>query len=311
MNHFRQIDLNLLIYLDALLRERNVTRAAEQLNITQPAMSNGLKRLRTLLNDPILVRTSEGMVPTERALAMKSQVRELLYSVEEIIQPTRAFEPGESDRVFRMMISDYAASTLMSPLLKALREHAPDVTIDLMTPSDVSFHDVENGKVDIAINRFEDLPQSFHQKQLWQDDFACLIHQSHPLLENYTLEGYLEAEHSWVSKTGFGVGIGMTPDAVQKLGWVDNALAKIGHTRRIQVFTRNYHVAMHLAREGLIATLPKRAAKLYEDAPDLVLREPPFAIPEIDLQMIWSPLLQHDEGHRWFRQLVSEVAERS
>ncbi|MCC5854602.1 MAG: LysR family transcriptional regulator [Idiomarina sp.] len=309
MNHFRQIDLNLLIYLDALLRERNVTRAAEQLNITQPAMSNGLKRLRNLLNDPILVRTSEGMVPTERALIMQPQVREILYSVEEIIQPSRNFTPAESDRVFRMMVSDYAASTLMSPLLKSLRDQAPHVTIDLMTPSDVSFHDVENGKVDIAINRFDDLPQSFHQKQLWQDDFACLIHKDHPLLADYTLENYLKAQHCWVSKTGFGVGIGMTPDAVQKLGWVDGALSKMGHTRRIQVFTRNYHVAMHLAREGLIATLPSRAAALYKDSPDLVLKEPPFAIPSIDLQMIWSPLLQHDEGHKWFRHLVAEVAE--
>ncbi|WP_113908336.1 LysR family transcriptional regulator [Aliidiomarina celeris] len=311
MNHFRQIDLNLLIYLDALLRERNVTRAAEQLNITQPAMSNGLKRLRTLLNDPILVRTSEGMVPTERALAMKPQVRQILYSVEEIIQPTRSFSPQESDRVFRIMVSDYAASTLMSPLLKSLRNQAPHVTIDLMTPSDVSFHDVENGKVDIAINRFDDLPQSFHQKQLWSDDFTCLVHRDHPILENYTLDAYLAAQHCWVSKTGFGVGIGMTPDAVQKLGWVDNALAKLGHTRRIQVFTRNYHVAMHLAREGLVATLPTRAAKLYENNPDLVLKTPPFAIPDIDLQMIWSPLLQHDEGHRWFRQLVSDVASQA
>lgn len=138
-----------------------------------------------------------------------------------------------------------------------------------------------------------------------------MIHKDHPILENYTLEAYLQAEHCWVSKTGFGVGIGMTPDAVQKLGWVDNALAKLGHTRRIQVFTRNYHVAMHLAREGLIATLPMRAAKLYEDAGDLVLKTPPFPIPEIDLQMIWSPLLQHDEGHRWFRQLVAEVAART
>jgi len=311
MNHFRQIDLNLLIYLDALLRERNVTRAAEQLNITQPAMSNGLKRLRTLLNDLILVRTSEGMVPTERALAMKPQVRQILYSVEEIIQPTRSFSPQESDRVFRIMVSDYAASTLMSPLLKSLRNQAPHVTIDLMTPSDVSFHDVENGKVDIAINRFDDLPQSFHQKQLWNDDFTCLVHRDHPILENYTLDAYLAAQHCWVSKTGFGVGIGMTPDAVQKLGWVDNALAKLGHTRRIQVFTRNYHVAMHLAREGLVATLPTRAAKLYENNPDLVLKTPPFAIPDIDLQMIWSPLLQHDEGHRWFRQLVSDVASQA
>ncbi|MCH8493441.1 MAG: LysR family transcriptional regulator [Idiomarina sp.] len=311
MNHFRNIDLNLLIYLDALLRERNVTRAAEQLNITQPAMSNGLKRLRNLLNDPILVRTSEGMVPTERALTMQQPVRQILYSVEEVIQPSRTFTAESSERVFRIMVSDYAASTLMSPLLKALRDQAPQVTIDLMTPSDVSFHDVENGKVDIAINRFDDLPQSFHQKNLWSDDFTCLIHHEHPLLTDYSLDNYLKAQHCWVSKTGFGVGIGMTPDAVQKLGWVDEALAKLGHQRKIRVFTRNYHVAMHLAREGLIATLPTRAAKLYEDNPDLVLKTPPFAIPEIDLQMIWSPLLQHDEGHRWFRQLVADVAAHS
>lgn len=309
MNHFRNLDLNLLVYLDALLREQNVTRAAEQLNITQPAMSNGLKRLRAILNDPILVRTSDGMVATERALAMQSQVQKILYAVEEVIQPTRTFTAASSDRVFRIMISDYAASTLMSPLLKALREQAPHVTIDLMTPSDVSFHDVENGKVDIAINRFDDLPQSFHQKLLWRDDFTCLIQKDHPLLTNYNLKNYLEAQHCWVSKTGFGVGIGMTPDAVQKLGWVDEALAKIGKQRRIRVFTRNYHVAMHLTLEGLIATLPTRAAKLYENHPDMVLREPPFAIPPIDLQMIWSPLLQHDDGHKWFRQLVAEVAE--
>ncbi|HLV49126.1 MAG TPA: LysR family transcriptional regulator [Aliidiomarina sp.] len=311
MNHFRQIDLNLLTYLDALLRERNVTRAAEQLNITQPAMSNALKRLRDLLNDPILVRTSEGMMPTERALAMKPQVRQILYAVEEVIQPSRNFEALASNRVFRIMVSDYAASTLMAPLLNALREKAPGITLDLMTPSDVSFHDVENGKVDLAINRFDDLPQSFHQKLLWNDDFACLVHKNHPLLEHYTLENYLAAQHSWVSKTGFGVGIGMTPDAVQKLGWVDNALAQLGHTRHIKVFTRNYHVAMHLALEGLVATLPRRAANLYKDNPDVVLCEPPFPIPAIDLHMIWSPLLQHDEGHRWFRSLLADVASKS
>lgn len=308
MNQFRQIDLNLLVYLDALLRERNVTRAAEQLNITQPAMSNGLKRLRNLLNDPVLVRTSEGMMPTERALSMQPQVRQVLYSIEEVIQPSRNFVATDSERVFRIMISDYAASTLMSPLLQALREQAPNITIDLMTPSDVSFHDVENGKVDIAVNRFDELPQSFHQKSLWHDEFACLLHKDHPLMSNYTLDEYLKARHSWVSKTGFGVGIGMDPNDVQKLGWVDEALNRLGRQRRIKVFTRNYHVAMYLAKEGLVATLPSKAAKLYEDSPDLVLREPPFAIPAIELKMIWSPLLQHDDGHRWFRQLLAEVA---
>ncbi|HAD47519.1 MAG TPA: LysR family transcriptional regulator, partial [Idiomarina sp.] len=98
MNTIKDIDLNLLVYLDVLLRERNVTRAAAQLNITQPAMSNGLKRLRNLLNDPILVRTSEGMMPTQRALDMQEALRTVLYSVEEMIQPVREFEAATSDR---------------------------------------------------------------------------------------------------------------------------------------------------------------------------------------------------------------------
>ncbi|WP_404399932.1 LysR family transcriptional regulator [Idiomarina seosinensis] len=308
MNTIKEIDLNLLVYLDVLLRERNVTRAAAQLNITQPAMSNGLKRLRGLLNDPILVRTSEGMRPTERALGMQESLRTVLYSVEEMIQPIREFEAATSNRVFRIMASDYAASTLMPRLLNTLDEQAPNVSLDIMTPSDISFHDVENGKVDLAINRFEKLPQSFHQKVLWQDEFSCLIHKQHPLLNNYSLDEYLKAEHVWVSKTGFGVGVGMDPRDIQKLGWVDDALDKLNRRRHIKVFTRNYHVAMYLAREGLVATLPTRAAKLYQNDDTLIIKEPPFSIPALTLTMIWSPLLQHDAGHRWFRQIVAETA---
>jgi len=308
MNSIKDIDLNLLVYLDVLLRERNVTKAAAQLNITQPAMSNGLKRLRTLLSDPILVRTSEGMIPTEWALAMQEPVRHILYSVEEMVQPAREFDAPTSTRVFRIMASDYAASTLMPKLLSELKRQAPKVSLDIMTPSDISFHDVENGKVDIAINRFEKLPQSFHQKALWDDDFSCLVRADHPLLAEYTLDNYLQAEHVWVSKTGFGVGVGIDPEDVQKLGWVDEALDKLGHKREIRVFTRNYHVAMYLARQGLVATLPTRAAALYRNDGELVLKAPPFKIPPLALTMIWSPLLQHDAGHRWFRQLVAETA---
>jgi DNA-binding transcriptional LysR family regulator len=309
MNTIKDIDLNLLVYLDVLLRERNVTKAAAQLNITQPAMSNGLKRLRNLLNDPILVRTSEGMLPTETALRMQEPVRQILYSVEEMVQPSREFDVASSDRVMRIMASDYAASTLVPRLLKQLKQQAPNVALDIMTPSDISFHDVENGKVDLAINRFEKLPQSFHQKKLWEDNFSCLVHKDHPLVQTNNLESYLASEHVWVSKTGFGVGVGMNSDDVQKLGWVDEALGKLGHKRNIRVFTRNYHVAMHLARQGLIATLPTQAATLYKDDDELVILSPPFHIPPLELTMIWSPLLQHDAGHRWFRQLIVDTAE--
>ncbi|GAB60272.1 MULTISPECIES: LysR family transcriptional regulator [Rheinheimera] len=308
--NINKMDLNLLVYLDVLLREKNVTRAANQLNITQPAMSNGLKRLRDLLNDPILVRTSDGMVPTERARELAPVVRGVLLTLEETLQPNKDFEPLNSQRVFRIMASDYAASTLIPALLKKMRVLAPHTSLDIMTPSDVTFHDVENGKVDMAINRFDQLPQSFHQKTVWRDSFSCLINAQNPVLKNFNLDSYLKAQHIWVSKTGFGVGVGMDPKDVQKLGWVDEALAKLGKQRNISVFTRNYHVAMHLAVGiDLIATLPSRAAKLYENDSSMAIMDPPFAIPSIELKMIWSPLLHQDASHIWFRRLIVETAD--
>jgi DNA-binding transcriptional LysR family regulator len=304
-----KIDLNLLIYLDVLLREKNVTRAAGQLNITQPAMSNGLKRLRTLFNDPILVRTSDGMVPTERARALAPAIRKILLELEEALQGEEEFNELNSQRVFRLMASDYAASTLLPKLLKRINQIAPNVTIDIMTPSDVNFHDVEAGKIDMAINRFDELPQSFHQKTIWRDSFSCLLSANNPIVSKFNLSTYLSAKHVWVSKTGFGVGVGMDPKDVQKLGWVDEALARLGKQRNIKVFTRNYHVAMQLALEDeLVATLPTRAALIHKNNADYTVLKPPFDIPDIELKMIWSPLLHHDASHIWFRQLVIEAA---
>lgn len=304
-----KIDLNLLIYLDVLLREKNVTRAASQLNITQPAMSNGLKRLRTLFNDPILVRTSDGMVPTERARGLAPSIRKILLELEEALQGEEEFNELKSQRVFRIMASDYAASTLIPTLLRALNKVAPHITLDIMTPSDVTFHDVEAGKIDMAINRFDELPQSFHQKAIWRDTFSCLLNADSPLVSKFNLNAYLGAKHVWVSKTGFGVGVGMDPKDVQKLGWVDEALARLGKKRDIKVFTRNYHVAMQLAYEdNLIATLPTKAAQLHKNDSNYTIVKPPFDIPDIELKMIWSPLLHHDASHIWFRQLVIAAA---
>lgn len=108
-----RVDLNLLVYLEVLLRERNVTRAAEELGISQPAMSNSLRRLRDLFSDPILVRTSSGMVPTDRAIELQPLIRSVLIAAEEAIQPKKEFKPLESDRIFRIMASDYTECTLL------------------------------------------------------------------------------------------------------------------------------------------------------------------------------------------------------
>jgi DNA-binding transcriptional LysR family regulator len=305
-----KVDLNLLVYLDVLLRECNVTRAAEELGISQPAMSNSLRRLRDLFADPILVRTSDGMTPTDRALELQPLVRTVLAAAEQAVLPKTDFKPSGSNRIFRIMASDYTEATLLPVLLRRLLKEAPNVRLDIMTPSDVSFHDVERGKVDLVINRFDSLPQSFHQVHLWDDSFSCVVSASNPISKNWNLDAYLSAKHVWVSKTGMGVGVGMSSDDVQRLGWVDDALDKIGAKRNIALFTRHYQAALLLGEQkNLIVTLPSMAARQLESNPNVVILDPPFEIPRMRLKMVWSPLLQHDPGHRWMRQLIKTVSE--
>lgn len=304
-----RIDLNLLVYLDVLMREQSVTKAAVQLSITQPAMSNGLKRLRELFKDPILVRTSDGMTPTQRAVELQPVIREVLAKLENAIQPEQEFSAEESQRTFRIMASDYAESTLLLAVLQALRERAPNIVLDVITPSDVTFHDVEHGKVDMAINRFDTLPLSFHQKVIWEDAFCCVVNSNNPIIHKLNLDTYLQCQHVWVSKTGFGVGVGIDPKEVQKLGWVDAELTKMGKKRDIRVFTRHYHVAIQLAKnQDLVATLPSKIAAMYADDGHITVLATPFAVPPIALKMAWSPLLHQDAGHVWLRRLITEVA---
>lgn len=306
-----RIDLNLLEYLDVLLRERNVTRAASHLGLSQPAMSNGLRRLRVMFDDPLLVRTSEGMTPTERANELQPIIRNVLATIHKAVQPQTAFDAKTAARVFRIMASDYAESTIFPHILLRLREEAPGITLDIMTPSDVSFLDVEQGKVDMVINRFDSIPQSFHEKMIWKDSFTCLFSADNPIRDNFNLQTYLQAQHVWVSKTGMGVGVGINPDDVQRLGWVDEALTRLGKKRHITVFTRHYQAAMLLAEQkDLIVTLPTRAARLQQSNPRVIIREPPFDIPPIDLKMAWSPLLQNNPAHQWMRRLIVEVAQQ-
>lgn len=304
-----RVDLNLLVYLDVLLRERNVTRAASVLGISQPAMSNGLRRLRDLFGDPLLVRTSEGMVPTERARELEPVLRVVLSTVDRAIRPRLDFSPAHSNRNFRIMASDYCESTLIPSLLNRLREFAPAVTLDILSPSDVSYVDVEQGKVDMVINRFDDMPQSFHQVTLWKDTYACLLSVDNPICDNFTLASYLAADHVWVSKSGMGISFGVSPEQSQQLGRVDNALALLGHRRNIKIFTRHYQAAMLLAEQkNLVVTVPAKAALLHKNNPAVVTRTPPFVIPPMELQMAWSPLMHNNPDHRWLRRLIIDIA---
>ncbi|CAA0092034.1 PCP degradation transcriptional activation protein [BD1-7 clade bacterium] len=303
-----KVDLNLLWYLDVLLREKNVTRAAEAVNITQPAMSNCLRRLRDLFDDPLLIRTSDGMEPSEKAQQLAPLIRSAIGEIEKVIEPEMSFDPSQSTRLFRIMASDYSEAVLLPELLSRCREMAPELRFDILTPSDVTSQDLEKGKVDMAINRFNYLPQSFHQVTLWRDNFRCLLSVDNPIAEQFTLNNYLEARHIWVSKTGLGAGVGMSPGQTMRMGWVDEALHDIGKQRNIQVYTRHYQVAGLLAAQpDLIATLPRQAALLHAGDEKLRMLTPPFSIVPIELKMVWSPLLHHNRAHIWLRNLIKQI----
>ena len=304
-------DLNLLTCLHILLEQKSVSKAANHMGISQPAMSHSLARLRKMFNDPLLIRTSKGMSPTPRAEELGPKIREILALIDTAIQPQNDFDAQNEKRIFRIMASDYAESTILPVPLGRLREQAPKVSLDIMTPSDVSFQDLESGRIDLAINRFDSIPGSLHQRTIWRDSFGCLLSRDNPICDNFTLENYLAAQHVWVSKTGMGVGTGVNPDDVRRLGWVDSALAELDHKRNITVYTRHYQVAMLMAEQkDLVATLPIKAARLQGQNPKLALKKPPFFIPHFDLKMAWSPLLHHDPGHQWIRHLIVEVARK-
>ena len=304
-----RIDLNLLVYLDVLLREGNVTRAAEQLGLSQPAMSNGLKRLRDLFNDPLLVRTSDGMAPTDRARELQPLVREALLSIEKAIEPKSGFDAANAQRVFRLMVSDYTESTLIPALLDRLQAEAPGIVLDVLAPGDMSHDDVEKGRVDMAINRFDTLPPAFHQVSLWKDHYVCMLNVNNPVLEDFTLDNYLSAPHVWVSKTGMGASKGINLDDSRRLGWVDTALRQLGKQRQIRIYTRHYLAAMLLAQQkNVIVTLPSKAARIFKGYEAVAIHKPPFRVPPVHLTMAWSPLLQHNPAHQWMRRLVTAVA---
>jgi len=304
-------DLNLLVCFDALMRERNVSRAAEQLNVSQPAMSNSLKRLRALLDDPLLVRTTRGMEPTERALELEPLIRQSLGFAEAALSPTDCFEPRSSQRMFRILVSDYVEGTLISSLVSYLQEHAPEIVLDILTLSDASFQDLEKGKVDLAINRFDHIPQSFYQRSIWKDTFSCLVNAKHELVSHNTIDNYLKAGHIWVSKTGIGVATGMSQDTSSKRGWVDDCLSALNYERKIRVFSRHYQIVPLLVnRTDLIATLPTRAAHQYESSGNFAVVAPPFPIDPIEIKMVWSPLLHHNRAHQWLRLTLVGLADK-
>lgn len=300
MSNLRTFDLNLLVAFDVLMRELNVTRAAEQMFITQSAMSHILHKLRQQLDDPLLVKTPSGMKPTERALALIDPVRALLAETERIIQPPLAFDAATSQRRFVLAATDYIEFLLIPELSGLIEKIAPGIDLHVKrTETSFPVAQLENGSLDVVLG-FESVlnpPAHLHRHYLFSDSMACVVRQQHPLIKNPpSLAEFVNAPHMLISRTGSHVGI------------IDQKLAELGLERRIQLIVPHFLSApLIVAKTDMILSLPYRIAEQFTQFAPLAIFPVPIELPEYDLCMIWHPLRDKDPAHQWLRDKITSV----
>jgi len=296
----RDFDLNLLIAFDALMKEGNVSRAAERMFITQSAMSHALNRLRDLLDDPVLVRTSEGMKPTPRAKSMSAQVCEVLRDIQQILGQPEHFEPATSKRQFVIEGADYMEYMLLPPLMGRIYHNAPRVDIQIKKPeTNFPKKDMENGNTDILLGFDKNLevPSQFIKEILFEDERVCLVRKDHPLVKRkLTLQQYLEMDHMRVSPTG------------NKFGAIDQALSVQGLKRRIALMVPHFLYAPHiLTTTDMILSPPLRIAEQFTRISPLKVLPLPLKLPPYKICMVWSPIREKDRAHIWLRTQIQNI----
>jgi DNA-binding transcriptional LysR family regulator len=293
-----EIDLNLLVTLDALLTEQSVSRAARRLHRSQPAVSAALARLRVLLNDPLLARHGSAMLVTPYARTLGDPIRRILCEIEHTLAGPAPFEPARSSRTFRIATTDYSAFTLFPGLMRRIRKEAPGVRIELWPLTDDVGERLEAGALDLAVADDWGLRHLPRRQQLWSERFVCLVRRNHPRIRrSLTLERFLAEKHALVSARG------------RVSGNVDDVLRKLGRTRDVALTLPHFlAVPAIIAETDLVVTLADRIARRFAESERVRLLKPPFEVTGFEVSMAWDPAAEGDAAVDWMR---AEVATRS
>ena len=298
-----QVNLNLLVYLDALLTEKSVTRAAHRLGITQSAMSHNLRQLREIFGDPLLVRGKGGMQPTPRAEELVVPLRSGLQSLRRTIRGEPAFVATKSTRRFVLAAGDAVAMLLLPPLLERLGASGPKVDIDIV-PFDGRRYatQLETGEVDVAISPFFPDAPALRMRKLRPESFVCVVREGHPSVgEALDLETWADLPHVLVSPQGTG-----------GPGIVDRALSEHNLERRVAVRIRYFLAApLLVARTDLVLTTTRTLAEMF--AVDLPVRliDPPVELPTFSIGIAWHERVANDPANQWIRAHVAEALKRA
>jgi DNA-binding transcriptional LysR family regulator len=298
-----RLDLNLLRVFDAILETRSVTIAAATLNLTQSAVSNQLARLRDTFDDPLFVRTSEGMVPTPRAMAMADPIRKSLVAIRFCLEEQLGFDPATSDRTFKIFMSDVGQLVFLPRLLERIARVAPRVSIHTVQVPPSRMRDIalESGEVDLAAGYFENFDGSFRQQTLFEERYVGMVRRSHPTIRGtLSLETFRGTPQLVYQPTGGGHGLQESA--------VDQAFALADVPRRVAV--RAAHamgVASIVSSTDLLVIVPSRLAAACCELADVSVHALPVEIPKFQIKQHWHERFHHDPGNRWLRGLVTDL----
>ncbi len=298
----RNIDLNLLVVLDALLTEKHVTRTGLRLHLSQPAISHSLNKLRVLLDDPLLIRQGNEVVLSALAQNLQAPLKDILGQIETLLGQSIDFVPADSQRTFRVAMSDYGAAIVLPKLLVQLRTQAPGTSLVVIQDSRLGMlEQIEQGKIDLAVGVFAALSADVSSDVLFEETFTCLLNRR-SLPENgvLDLDSYLARPHVLVSMDG------------NTQGEVDNVLRSQGLQRRVAVNVPHWGTAPGMiADTDLILTVATRTLDNVPLGDTLVALAPPLTVAPFNYVQVWHNRFNQDPAHRWLRELVKQVSKPS
>ncbi len=293
-----ELDLNLLVVFNELLTERRVSKVAEKLGVSQPAVSNSLAKLRRLFDDDLFLRTPMGMAPTPHAEQLAESVGDALAMLHSGINQQTTFTPASAERNFTIGVTDVGEIYFMPALIERLRSEAPRVTLSTVRNATTTLRDdLESGRVDLAIGLLPHLKAGFFQRRLFSQKYACLMRRGHRLdKKRITLAEFSGAEHLVVVSAGTGH------------GKVDELLQRSGIERRVLLTVPHYVSVGHILQAtDMIATVPDRLADRLIEPFGLVKLPHPAQLPDVAIHVFWHAKYHRASANRWLRGLVIEM----
>lgn len=296
--NLRDIDLNLLVIFNQLLLDRRVSTTADKLGLSQPAVSNALKRLRTLLKDELFVRTARGMEPTPYALHLIEPIGYALSTLQNALNQRDSFDPATSERTFTLGVTDIGEIYFMPTLMAMLSIEAPNIKISTLRHNTGHLSDdMAAGNVDIAIGLLPSLTTGFFQRRLFKQRYMCLFRQGHPKARNpISLAQYKSLPHVGVTSTNTGH------------SEVDEWLTRKGISRDIHLHVPHFVAVGHILQSSdLIATVPERFAQKCSGPFQLETSPLPFNLPEIAINLFWHTKYNREPANMWLRKRIIEL----